>query len=926
MPYQRVPGFDTYAKADILWAYAAYLWNRFPPRVLADMDVDSMKKTSTRLATIGGLILLGACAIAAAQFSSRSRDHEYALSHTTVAEQTSPIEVEGDWGMPDSRLPGTNPPGSNAIVRGNNDGMTSYAAQLPELDSAPDAYAESTDAYAENIDAYAEDANPLRGDDADAFEHADGSHFELPSAEQMQRLAADFAGYESTGEDQSVALVAGEAPTDPPAWMNAPTAPPPAASNRTPQLPAVRPNAISTNTLPSTGGLQAPAMPATTMQSLPTFPTVGATPANQTPALPKTNAPMTSDRPTITNEIGNMSDTQRGVMSATDLFPNNQNLPNGGASPQGNRFLTPPQMPAAGAEAPTSNPAYGNFSNSNALLPGNGPRSGANNALDYTGNQYGVSQNAAAVNAAPNSATLYPAIPSNPPQDTQSANESSGSNAFPAAAGQPSSTASMSQAAYGNSRISTALVSNQPGNRYLDGSQNPVMQIQKRAPEEIQVGKPATFVITVRNAGNATAHEVTVVDSVPRGARFVAAMPTASPDPNKMLTWKLGEIAAGDERTINLQIIPEVQGEVGSVATVHFAAQASVRTIATMSKLEIELESRSDVVISDAQEINVIVRNSGTGVARDVRLEADIPVELRHESGDAQLAAQLGDIRPNETKRLTLVCSAVQPGQSACIVRAVTDDGVQAEEKIEVDVRAPQLIAAIQGPKIRYLERQATYQIAVKNIGTSTATNLDFTVHLPAGLKFNGANNGGSYQPESHSVVWGLEALPATTTPAEMELVVLPVELGEQVISFAARGDLNVSAEAKAGVTVDGLAKLAFTIDQDNGTIEAGASSTYSVQVTNVGNKSDRNVRLMVELPAGTQLLDVNAPVQYELQGSVLMFAPIDEMRNKDQHTYRFQIKHNQAGTQVVRTKLTSDNWPVAIVKEVGTLVYNDQQ
>lgn len=48
-------------------------------------------------------------------------------------------------------------------------------------------------------------------------------------------------------------------------------------------------------------------------------------------------------------------------------------------------------------------------------------------------------------------------------------------------------------------------------------------------------------------------------------------------------------------------------------------------------------------------------------------------------------------------------------------------------------------------------------------------------------------------------------------------------------------------------------------------------------------------------------------------------------MHNKDQYTYRFQIQHNQPGTQIVRTQLTSANWPVAVIKEEGTLVYNDQ-
>lgn len=86
--------------------------------------------------------------------------------------------------------------------------------------------------------------------------------------------------------------------------------------------------------------------------------------------------------------------------------------------------------------------------------------------------------------------------------------------------------------------------------------------------------------ITVRNAGNSAAQEVTVTDSVPSGMRFAEASPSVTPTAEGILTWKLGEMPPGDERTINLQMIPERQGELGSVASVQFAAQASVRTVA----------------------------------------------------------------------------------------------------------------------------------------------------------------------------------------------------------------------------------------------------------------------------------------------------------------------------------------------------------
>ncbi|MEZ6080779.1 MAG: hypothetical protein R3C56_35425 [Pirellulaceae bacterium] len=287
------------------------------------------------------------------------------------------------------------------------------------------------------------------------------------------------------------------------------------------------------------------------------------------------------------------------------------------------------------------------------------------------------------------------------------------------------------------------------------------MLIQKRAPEEIQVGKKATFVIAVRNAGNATAHAVRVVDSVPQGARFVESLPPTTPNAEGLLNWDLGEMAAGDERTITLQIVPEVQGEVGSNALVYFAAQASVRTVATLPKLELQLQSQPDMLIASRQQLSVIVKNTGTGVARGVRLEADLPELIKHDSGEAQLAASLGDMRPNDVQPITLDVTAVAAGQSQVVIRAVSEDGAVAEETVALQVLAPALAALIEGPKLRYLERQATYQIKVKNTGTAAATNLDFVVHLPAGLKYNSANNRGTYDPAQHTVSWGLFELPA---------------------------------------------------------------------------------------------------------------------------------------------------------------------
>ena len=263
------------------------------------------------------------------------------------------------------------------------------------------------------------------------------------------------------------------------------------------------------------------------------------------------------------------------------------------------------------------------------------------------------------------------------------------------------------------------------------------MLIQKRGPEEVRVGRPATFVITVRNAGNSTAHDVTVDDRIPLGMRFTEANPPVSPSADGLLTWKLGEMPAGDERTINLQMIPERQGELGSVASVHFAAQASLRTVATQPKLEIQIDAQQESLIGDSQLIAVTVKNVGTGVARGVRLEADLPSQLKHESGDQHLEAIFpSELAPNQSQRIELRSMAAQPGDAMCVIRALTEDGAEAQQQVPITVTAPALVAAIEGPRLRYLDRQATYKFKIQNNGTAVATNLKFVVALAKRFAF----------------------------------------------------------------------------------------------------------------------------------------------------------------------------------------------
>ena len=70
-------------------------------------------------------------------------------------------------------------------------------------------------------------------------------------------------------------------------------------------------------------------------------------------------------------------------------------------------------------------------------------------------------------------------------------------------------------------------------------------------------------------------------------------MPPASPGdtttPSGELLWAIGELKAGQEARVAMEVMPELEGDVGSVASVTFRADATVRSRVTKPALGSQL-------------------------------------------------------------------------------------------------------------------------------------------------------------------------------------------------------------------------------------------------------------------------------------------------------------------------------------------------
>jgi uncharacterized repeat protein (TIGR01451 family) len=464
--------------------------------------------------------------------------------------------------------------------------------------------------------------------------------------------------------------------------------------------------------------------------------------------------------------------------------------------------------------------------------------------------------------------------------------------------------------------------SGRPGERALEGAQRPALEIQKFAPPEIQVGKPAKFVLQLRNVGTQAAEAVTVRDEVPQGTRLIATTPTAKNESGH-LTWELGKLSPGEDRTVELQLMPTAEGEIGSVATVSYSAQASVKTRCTMPQLAIRMTAPGKVMVGHEQRVKIELHNPGSGDATGVMLFENVPQNVRHAAGPA-LEFEVGTLRAGETRELELVLFAEKAGRTVNVLSARADGNLQVQQQVEFDVIAPELTVDVDGPERRYLERPATYEVSVENPGTAPAHDVQIITKLPKGMRFVRANNMGEYDANSHAVYWSLAELPEGER-GTVELVAMPVETGSQMLEVESRAGEGLSDQARREIVVDGLAAIMFELHDLEDPIEVGGETGYEIRVVNQGTKAAANVQVAVQLPAGLQLISAEAETQHTAQQGRIVFDPISELAPKADTLYRVRVKGVQPGDQRVLVEVNTDEVTQPIRREESTHVFGDE-
>jgi uncharacterized repeat protein (TIGR01451 family) len=422
------------------------------------------------------------------------------------------------------------------------------------------------------------------------------------------------------------------------------------------------------------------------------------------------------------------------------------------------------------------------------------------------------------------------------------------------------------------------------------------LSIAKSGPATAMAGDDISYTLTVANAGPSSAASVQVVDTLPAGTSFVSATApagwTCTPAGDVSVTCTRASLASGGSAVITVVVTaPSEAAALTNLAEVSSSTpdpdpsdnSASVDTsVAASADLSITKTGPATAVAGTQIAYSLTVANAGPSTAADVSVTDTLPAGTTFSSSSAPpgwTCSSVGDVsvtctRPTFAPGGSAVIAVVVDGPldaasltNAAEVTSTTADPDPSDNSDAVDtaVTASADLAVVKtGPAAVTAGGTVTYELAVSNAGPSTATAVEVTDTLPAGVVLTSADGPGWACTDNGdgTVTCTLPSLASGDSSTITVVVAAPAEgatLTNDAEVTSATSDPDPSDNTSSADTdVTPSADLSV-VKTGPATVTAGGAVTYTVTVANAGPSTAADAEVVDTLPAGTTFESVAA-------------------------------------------------------------------
>lgn len=429
--------------------------------------------------------------------------------------------------------------------------------------------------------------------------------------------------------------------------------------------------------------------------------------------------------------------------------------------------------------------------------------------------------------------------------------------------------------------------------------------LEKAVPAEVMTNKPYVYELTVSNVSSGKLENVVVHETLAAGLRLGdnvegAAMAIAG----DKVRFSVGRLEAGQSVTIKVPATATQTGASTNNVSVSYDSSLSMNIQVVQPALAMTTTLPGEAMRGGEVPLKITVTNSGTGIARNVKLQDVMPDGMMTLDGKPGFSVALGDIAAGEVKNVELPVKLSRHGAYTNTATATGDDGLRAEATAQVTARQPILEVEKSGPKQQYVGVPYSYDIKISNKGDADARDVKVSDMLPAGLMVADASDNG--QLVDGKVFWRFANIAKGSTQT-IRLTVKGTEPGTAYNAVNVQAQYAQSVNVSGETLLVGVPAVRMEVLDESDPVLVGGETAYTISVTNQGSAPATNIKLMGELEKEMEYVSSKGATPGKMSDGKVAFEPLASLAPKQTVTYRVVVKAGEAADARFKASMTSD-------------------
>jgi len=434
-----------------------------------------------------------------------------------------------------------------------------------------------------------------------------------------------------------------------------------------------------------------------------------------------------------------------------------------------------------------------------------------------------------------------------------------------------------------------------------------VILLEKVTPSNVLLARPFDYDLVVKNLTPCPLNDVVVIEHLPPTLEFKRAIPKESSLTANDIKWSLGQLKGHESKVINVTVVPKTTGPLTTCADVFYKMEICMAVTVDQPKIELSKTGPAEVILCDPISVKLVVTNTGTGVAKNVKIRDMVPDGLTTSDGRRVAEFEAGDIPAGESKHFSLVLKPERTGKFDNRAVATGEPDLTAEASMSTIVRQPVLdISKTASRQKVYLGQNVVFSITVANKGDAPAKDTVIKDVVPAGSSFQAASDGG--QLSQNTVTWNI----GTLRPDESKKVTLTVrgdEITKVMNTATAEAVCAAPVSASAPTEFAGIPAVLLEVIDIEDPVPLGENVTYVIEATNQGSAIDRNIKIVAIFEPNHQYVSsIGATLgAYDANAHSITFDPFPGLLPKAKAFWRVTTKAVKAGDVRIKVIMTTE-------------------